>query len=80
MIVAIKLVAAYLVVAGFFAAKRAIKISDLHDEFKLVRAREHKSHIRMYAVSLFAGFKGDMMWPLEISKRVKAAIGWIKEQ
>jgi hypothetical protein len=73
-------VGSYAAVAGVLVAKRALKITDLHEEYTFIRSREQKSHIRAHAIVLKGGFKSDLLWIKHLPSKVKTALAWLKPE
>jgi hypothetical protein len=73
-------VGSYAAVAAALVVKRALKITDLHEEHTFIRSREQKSHIRAHALILKSGFKSDLLWIKHLPSKVKTALAWLKSE
>ena len=74
------LVALYVSVTIVFSTARMIKIIDLYKEFQIVRAREHKIHIKSHAQHLMSEFRSDLVWPIFLYGGFRSAVAWIREK
>ena len=73
-------VGSYTAVAAALVTKRVLKITDLHEEHTFIRSREQKTHIKMHASLLKAGFKSDLLWIVQVPGKIKAAFAWLKPE
>lgn len=73
-------VGGYAAVAAVLVVKRALKITDLHEEYTFIRSREQKTHIRAHALVLKGGFKSDLLWIKQLPVKVKSALAWLKTE
>lgn len=73
-------VGGYAAVAAALVTKRALKITDLHEEHSFIRSREQKLHIKTHASLLKGGFKSDLLWIKYLPSKVKAAFTWLKPE